>query len=113
MSLTPNTAPERETPDAAGEGARRGRVRRSLWLVCFALFSFEIGAFLLVFPWLDTWSLNHLPNFLPATRSEFQDLWDDPYFKGAISGLGLLNLYIAFRQVSSMLRNGRKTKHYQ
>lgn len=106
MSLTPGAIPGQESAVTAAMERRRSRVRR-LWWVCFALFSFEIGVFLLVFPWVDSWSLNHLPSFLPAIRSEFQDLWDDPYFKGAVSGLGLLNLYIAFWQVISILRNGK------
>jgi hypothetical protein len=112
MSLTPGAAPGEEPAATAPMEKRRGRIRR-LWLVCFALFTFEIGMFLLVFPWMDSWSLNHVPSFLPAVRTEFQDLWDDPYFKGAVSGLGLLNLYIAFRQVISILRNGRQSTLFQ
>jgi len=112
MSLTPGAAPGQQPAAAAPLETRRGRVRR-LWWVCFALFTFEIGVFLLVFPWMDSWSLNHLPRFLPAIRTGFQDLWDDPYFKGAVSGLGLINLYIAFRQVISIIRSIKETKLYQ
>ena len=107
MGVTPGTAPEQEPAAVAPVELRRGRIRRRLWLVCFALFAFEIGAFLVIFPWLDSWSLNHLPSLLPAIRSGFQDLWDDPYFKGAVSGLGLLNVYIAIRQIISLIRAGK------
>jgi hypothetical protein len=99
MSLTPETT----TPVATG----RGRLRRRVWTGLFAIFAFEIGAFLLVFPWMDSWTLNHLPSFFPSLP-DFQDLWDDPYFKGAVSGLGLANLYIAFGQLIHLIRSSRK-----
>ena len=96
MPLTPESATQPDT--------RRGRFRRRLWIVCFAIFAFEIGAFLVVFPWMDSWSLNHLPTFFPRIQEDLQDLWDAPFLKGAVSGLGLLNVYIAFRQVIGLIR---------
>jgi len=103
MSLTPDTAPEQEPAAATPVEARRSRFRRRLWVVCFALFAFEIGAFLVVFPWMDSWSLNHVPSLFPSIQAGIQDLWDDPFLKGGVSGLGMLNLYISFRQVLSLL----------
>ena len=110
MSLTPDTAPEQE-PAAAAVPAEtlRGRLRRRLWILCFALFAFEIGAFLLVFPWTDSWSLNHLPSFFPSIQGDLQDLWDEPFLKGGVSGLGIVNLYVAFRQISSLLRTAKNS----
>ena len=85
MSLTPKTTPTPETaPElvpALPSGKRVGRWRRRLWVVLFALFAFEIGAFLVVFPWMDSWSLNHLPSFFPSNQIAIQDLWDEPYFR--------------------------------
>ena len=34
------------------------------------------------------------------------DLWNDPYFRGAVSGLGLVNLMIAAAQANHLLRRG-------
>ena len=104
MYVGEGSAPEQYPPAPAAAEPRQKRIRRRIWAVCFALFAFEIGAFLLLFPWMDSWSLNHLPGFIPKYAGELQDIWDDPYFKGAISGLGVLNVYIAFRQVVSLLR---------
>jgi hypothetical protein len=104
MSLTPGAAPEPSPTPAAPPETRRARFRRRLWTVCFALFALEIGAFLVLFPWMDSWSLNHLPSFFPSIQSDFQDLWDDPFLKGAVSGLGVVNLYIATRQILSLRR---------
>jgi hypothetical protein len=69
---------------------------------CLAIFAFEIGLFLVVFPWRETWDLS----WMAVHSRRFSDLWMSRYFRGAISGLGLLNIYIAFaellRQVKSM-----------
>jgi hypothetical protein len=105
MSLNQEPAPEQAPP--VSTEIRQGRLRRRLWAICFVLFAFEIGSFLLIFPWMDAWTLNHLPTFFPSVLVEFQDLWDDPLFKSAVSGLGLLNVYISLSQAVSLLRRGR------
>ena len=68
--------------------------------ICFAIFTFEIGLFLVVFPWLDNWSLNYFQELIPSIQS----VWDDPYFRGAVTGLGFVNIYIALVQVVRLLR---------
>jgi hypothetical protein len=111
MSLTPETTPTSEAardsvpPLPQVKPASSGQ--RRLWLVLFALFAFDIGIFLVVFPWLDSWTLNHLPNFFPGHEIELQDLWDDPYFRGSLSFLGLLNVYIAFGQALQLIRRSK------
>ncbi len=114
MSLTPDPASgplpgeipplPREVP-AAGVADSPSpspvmRPRRRLWGFLFAIFTFEIGLFLAVFPWLDSWSLNHFSTYAPW----LEEIWDDPYLKGAITGLGIVNLFIAFREMASLLR---------
>lgn len=73
---------------------------------CLAIFAFELGLFLLVFPWLDNWDLSWVAVHSPR----FSDLWMSRYFRGALSGLGLLNIYIAviemFKQLKSIFRSG-------
>jgi hypothetical protein len=114
MSLTPETTPPPETarePEpaiAVIRGARAVRLRRRLWVVLFAIFAFEIGSFLVVFPWMDSWSLNHLPSFFPSYQIGLQDLWDDPYFRGALSCLGLINVYIALREIVQLIRRSKQ-----
>lgn len=96
---------ESTTPPPAGYRAapppRRLRWSyRAVWVVLFAVLSFEIGLFLAVFPWMDYWTLNHLSGYVPA----LDDYWDDPFFKGAVTGLGCVNLYIAAAQIISLIR---------
>jgi hypothetical protein len=115
MSLTPKTTPalesatEREPVPALPSGKRVGHLRRRLWVVLFALFAFEIGAFLVVFPWMDSWSLNHLPSFFPSNQIAVQDLWDEPYFRAALSCLGLCNVYISLREIVQLIRRSKQT----
>ncbi|MEO8050885.1 MAG: hypothetical protein ABI833_10760 [Acidobacteriota bacterium] len=115
MSLTPETTPTSEpaqaygTPPPIPRGKQLSGLRRRLWVILFAIFAFEIGTFLLVFPWMDSWNLNHLPSLFPRHEVDLQDLWDDPYFRGAISCLGLLNIYIAVREAIRLNRRVKKT----
>ena len=72
---------------------------------CLVIFAFELGVFLVVFPWLKTWDLSWVALHSPR----FSDLWMSRYFRGALSGLGLLNIYVAFaeliRQLKSIFRD--------
>jgi hypothetical protein len=114
MSLTPEATPSPEAAGAPGPppavtlGKRSGRLRRHLWTALFAIFAFEVGSFLAVFPWMDSWTLNHLPSLFPSYQIDLQDLWDDPYFRGAVSCLGLMNVYIALHQFVQLIRNSKQ-----
>jgi len=108
MSLTPGTTPTSDPARDSGPpglpGKQEGGLRRRIWLILFAIFAFEIGTFLVAFPWMDSWTLNHLPSFFPGHEIDLQDLWDDPYFRVTLSCLGLLNVYIALREALQLIR---------
>lgn len=74
-------------------------VRRSwfqkLGTLLFIVVCFEVGVFLLIFPWMEYWDHNSIASLAPWTR----DVWDSAYFRGALSGLGLVNIYIALAEV--------------
>jgi hypothetical protein len=76
---------------------------RRVWAVCFTIFALEIGLFLVVFPWMDSWDINHFQRWFPR----LQDFWEDPYLRGAVSGLGLVNVYIACAEVIRLIRRPR------
>jgi len=78
-------------------GAQPGnRWRRALWiLVCL-----EVGTFLLLVPWSPLWTGNLLLDYYPVVRP----LYMSAYVRGAISGLGLLNLWLGFREVWNFRR---------
>jgi len=105
MSLTPGPAPggsERvggAPPESLPVPAPPPRQHR-LIRICFAIFTFEVGLFLIIFPWVDTWDYNFLQDLSP----QLGDIWDNLYFRGAVSGLGLANLYVACLQLIRLLR---------
>ncbi|MDP9112394.1 MAG: hypothetical protein M3O20_01790 [Acidobacteriota bacterium] len=107
ITPTPAATPEPPPFPAQPQGAP-GTLRARLWIILFSLFAFEIGAFLVVFPWMDSWSLNHIPSFFASNQIAVQDLWDDPYFRSALSCLGFLNVYIALRQLIQLIRRSKQ-----
>jgi len=99
MSLTPESASTPPSAPGSPSGTRSPRTPRLVRL-CFAIFTFEIGLFLTVFPWVDIWNLNYFSGWIPA----FENVWYDPYFRGAITGLGLVNIYVACAEVLRIFR---------
>ncbi len=73
---------------------------RKVAAVLFAIFCFELGAFLLVFPWTDYWERNMFATWSPAA----QRIWMCPYFRGMISGLGMVNVFLSFFEVVRLRR---------
>lgn len=109
MSLSPEPIPQPNFPSEPPSGpspqeSARHKRRRIIAGLCFALFSFEIGLFLVVFPWMDNWDLNYFQGVIPALRNT----WDDPYFRGAVTGLGLINIYISILQIFHLMRRPRR-----
>jgi hypothetical protein len=91
-----------EAVSAAPPAVRRARPWYSKLLgLCFVIFCFEIGLFLLVFPWLDVWQNNGLTTYAPWLRG----IWRSPYFRGALSGLGIVNIYISFLEIFHLIRS--------
>jgi len=100
MSLTPESASAPESLPAPSGETRRPPQTPRLLRICFAIFTFEIGLFLTVFPWVDIWSLNFFSAWIPA----LENIWDERYFRGAITGLGLVNIYVACAEVLRLFR---------
>lgn len=67
-------------------------------LVC--VFCFEVGAFLLVYPWMNAWN----ENYLLQINSAWTPFLLSQQFRGAISGLGMLNIFIAISEVFRLRR---------
>ena len=65
-----------------------------------AVLIMEIGIFLLVYPWFDQWNFSYFSYISP----QWDRIWDSAYFRGAVSGVGLVNIYIAFTEVLGLRR---------
>ncbi len=69
----------------------------------FIVFCLEVGLFLLVFPWTESWDANFFSGMAP----QWHGVWVNPYFRGGVSGLGVLNLYISFLEIFRLRRFAR------
>jgi hypothetical protein len=95
----PSPAPPPSRMPAHGAPPQRSWAQK-LGTLLFVLLCFEVGVFLLLFPWMEYWDHSSIAAFAPWVRP----VWDSAYFRGALSGLGLVNIYIALAEVLRMLR---------
>ena len=98
MTATPPPSPELP-PDSPAAMPQRSVVSKLLGLL-LVIVCFEIGIFLIVFPWTDAWGQSSIPNW----SLELLDLWENNYFRGALSGLGIVNVWISFLEMLRLLR---------
>ena len=100
MSIAPN--PETELPP-----------RRTGWLqrigsVLFIVFCLELGLFLLVYPWTDSWAGNYFSWLGPAAlQANWHEVWLNRYVRGAVSGVGLVNIWVAVAEALRMYIGGQ------
>jgi len=71
----------------------------------YVFYCFEVGIFLMTAPWLlpNVWENNVFFFYFPRLKSIFLN----PYFRGAITGVGLLNVILAISEVLAR----EKSKH--
>jgi hypothetical protein len=107
MPGQPGAAPDSVTTPVSGPVPAHPKEHhwyRKVSAVLFITFCLEIGLFLLVFPWTEYWDGNYFSAFLP----DWHRYWDNMYMRGAISGLGVVNLYIAFVEIFHLRRFARR-----
>ena len=65
----------------------------------FVAYFLEVGLLLVLVPWSAFWERNYfgelLPRLVPLLRNNF--------VRGAVSGLGIVNLLMGFRELSGLL----------
>lgn len=66
------------------------------WFVLYVLVCLEVGIFLILAPWSLIWERNYFLQAYPALRP----LVLDPVFRGAVSGLGIANVYLVLHEVA-------------
>ena len=71
--------------------------------VLFITFCLEVGCFLVIYPWTSSWEANYFSILKP----EWHEYWDNMYVRGALSGLGVVNLYISLVEVFRLRRFAR------
>lgn len=88
-------------PPSASAAPQTAATRGPMWLrrlgiVLYVLFSVELGIVLLLLPWKDVWTNNGFFASYPSLQ-----LWLNYNFvRGAVSGLGLLNIWIGISEAA-------------
>lgn len=72
--------------------------------VLFITFCLEVGIFLVVFPWTPWWDSNYFSGLVPR----LQQYWDNMYLRGAVSGLGVVNVYISLIEALRLRRFAKR-----
>jgi hypothetical protein len=66
------------------------------WQVLYILYCLEVGVFLLFLPWMNLWDTNYLVYMYPWLRP----ILANPYLKGGVLGLGIVNLLIGIQEIA-------------
>jgi hypothetical protein len=64
----------------------------------------EVGLLLVLVPWSPFWERNYFLIAFPALR----EIVSNNYLRGAVSGLGVVNLLMGFRELASVLLARRR-----
>jgi len=78
-----------------GESRPRTPILATIWNILYIFASLILGGILLWLPWQSIWEHNYLVYRYPR----IQPLVTDPFFKGAILGLGINNILLGIRQI--------------
>jgi hypothetical protein len=81
------------TPQGGGKHARYID-----WI--YILYSLWVGILLLFLPWLNIWDNNYLLHLYPQIRP----VVTNPFFKGFVLGLGIVNILIGINDVQNIAR---------
>ena len=109
-SLTPAPPANGPLPRNPQPRPRRSWFRR-LGAVLLVVFCLELGLFLLIYPWTESWSDNYFSSLgQGAIGAAWQGIWNNGYLRGAVSGLGLLNVWVAVAEAMRMFIGGDKAE---
>lgn len=104
MSEIPETELTPAAPPAVSAGP--GWFHR-VTSILFIIFCFELGLFLLIYPWTSSWSQNYFAWLVPgAYQLAWHAAWTNTGFRGGISGIGAANLWIAVAEVFHLFSRG-------
>jgi hypothetical protein len=73
-----------------------------LWQILFVLMALETGFFLIIVPWSPAWDHNLVMTYFASLRP----LLESDYARGAVSGLGLVNLWVGLAEATKLPRRG-------
>jgi hypothetical protein len=72
----------------------------------FVTFFLEVGLLLIILPWSSSWGQNYFAYASPGLRTFLSDY----FVRGAVSGLGFINLFAAFAELAPVF-SARERRH--
>jgi hypothetical protein len=109
--------PKPDTSSPVSSTAIHARRPRAKWFqriasILFVIFCLELGLFLLIYPWTESWSANYFSYLGQGAigplrlQPAWHELWNNSYVRGAVSGLGLVNIWVAVAEALRMYIGG-------
>ena len=102
--MLPRIAPQiaRTHPE---EGSKpHARLMAWIWNILYIMYSLEVGVALLYLPWSSSWENNYLLYLHPQLRA----VVSNPFFKGAVLGLGIVNILIGFHEIVQLRKLSKR-----
>ena len=90
--IGPHSVLTDKTPEAPPH--RPLRLWQRIQAIVFILFCLEMGIVLVLFPWSSLWDRNYFFALAPQWSAWFSS----SYLRGAISGVGVVNVWIAISE---------------
>ena len=90
-----------QASEPANTATNRLKHRHFISRLLFTLFCLEVGLVLFLLPWTHLWDNNYLFNVTPKLKN----LWLSAYLRGAVSGVGLINLWIGLDEAWRLRRS--------
>jgi hypothetical protein len=76
---------------------------RRLLTIIYIVFCSELGIFLFILPWASLWGRNYFIDHYPL----ISDLSRNYFLRGAVSGLGLADIWLAVYEIQRFLHRSR------
>jgi hypothetical protein len=98
--------PDIESASKPRSDSRLARVVSFLhttYLLVHITYWLAAGSFLMLFPWQSKWENNYLIYRYPSLRP----VMSNPFLKGAVLGLGFVNLLIGFQEIAFLRKSHR------
>ena len=90
--------------DQQAEGSPQPGIFGWISKIVYILISFELGMLLLLLPWFDIWENNYLLYLYPQIRPVVAN----PYFKGFVLGLGIVNILLGIHEIVCLRKTWKK-----
>jgi hypothetical protein len=65
-----------------------------LFMIVYVVFCLQLGIWMILLPWNDAWLNNSLLVHWPALHH----LWEHPFVRGAVSGIGFLDIWLGISE---------------